>query len=377
VADKVRTAPTPVTLARQLGEAPWEFDLFQAMRLIEASSPERSRIGEARRPLDEPVRFGQEAYLEFAPAAIAAFEPANEVRPPRLVQRVFGLFGPNGALPLHLTDWARDRSRNHGDSAFARFLDVFHHRMVQLFYRAWAQARPSVSMDRPRHDFFGRRLAALCGLGARSLRERDAAPDFVKLAHAGVFGRQVRNAECLQIVLANYFGAPVRIEEFVGQWLAVAPSQRTRLGRRRGFANLGADAVIGERSWHVQSRFRVVIGPLAFRDYERFLPRGRSSRALHDLIRLYVGVEQSWEIKLVLKKEEVPLAWLGNSVWLGWSWWLGARLTDKDADDYSNTHGRHLPYWDTATSAPARTGGAPGTAEQDRQPQLIGEGSHV
>jgi type VI secretion system protein ImpH len=319
------------------------------MRLIETAFPERSRIGEARRPLDEPVRFAQEASLAFAPSAVAAFEPAQGARPPRLVQRVFGLLGPNGALPIHLTDWARDRARNQGDPAFVRFLDVFHHRMLSLFYRAWAQAQAAVSMDRPRQDFFGRRLAALCGLGLPSLRDRDSAPDSVKLAHAGVFGRQVRNADCLRIVLANYFRVPVRIEEFVGQWLPIARAQHTRLGQREGFARLGEDAVIGERTWHAQSRFRVVIGPLAFRDYERFLPRGKSSRALHDLIRLYVGMEHSWEVKLVLKKEEVPLAWLGNSVWIGWSSWLGARLTGEDAADYSNTHGRHLPHWELQT----------------------------
>lgn len=315
------------------------------MRLIEAAHPERARIGEARRPADEPVRFAQEASLAFAPAALAAFEPATQLRAPRLVQRVLGLFGPNGALPIHLTDWARDRARNYGDSAFVRFLDVFHHRMLSLFYRAWAQAQPVVSMDRPRQDHFGRRLAALCGLGAPSLRGRDSAPDFAKLAHAGVFGRQVRSAECLEVVLASYFCVPVRIEEFVGHWLRIAPEQHSRLGASSGFARLGEDAVIGERTWHAQSRFRVVLGPLSFREYERFLPRGRSARALHDLVKLYVGLEHSWEVKLVLKKQEVPLAWLGNSVWVGWSSWLGARLTDQDAADYSNTQSRQLPHW--------------------------------
>jgi type VI secretion system protein ImpH len=316
------------------------------MRLVEAAHPEGARIGQAQRPVDEPVRFAQEPSLAFAPSAVAAFETSAAGAAPRLVQRVFGLFGPNGALPIHLTDWARDRARNSGDTAFVRFLDVFHHRMLSLFYRAWAQAQAAVSMDRPRQDFFGRRLAALCGLGAPSLRNRDAVPDTVKLAHAGVFGRQVRSAECLQIVLANYFRVPVQIEEFVGHWLWIAPEQRSRLGGRGGFNCLGEDAVLGERTWHAQSRFRVLIGPLSFRDYERFLPRGRSSRALHDLIRLYVGMEHSWEVKLVLKKNEVPLAWLGNSVWVGWSSWLGARLTERDAADYSNTQGRHLPHWD-------------------------------
>jgi len=357
MADEIRATPGSIErgkqreaeLARQLTQAPWEFDLFQAMRLIEAAHPEHSRIGEARRPLDEAVRFGQEASLAFAPSAVAAFEPASERRAARLVQRVFGMLGPNGALPIHLTDWARDRARNHGDWGFLRFLDVFHHRMLSLFYRAWAQARAVVSVDRPRQDFFGRRLAALCGLGLPSLRERDGAPDSVKLAHAGVFGRQVRNAECLHIVLADYFQVPVRIEECVGHWLHIAPAQRTCVGRHEGFARLGEDAVIGERTWHAQSRFRVVLGPLSFRDYERFLPRGASSRALHDLIRLYVGLEHSWEVKLVLKRQEVPLAWLGNSAWLGWSSWLGARLTDADAADYSNAQGKHLPHWEQQT----------------------------
>jgi type VI secretion system protein ImpH len=346
VANTVRTTASRLEVARKLGEAPWEFDLFQAMRLVEAAYPEGARIGEARRPLDEPVRFAQEASLAFAPSAVAAFEPANAGSAPRLVQRVFGLLGPNGALPIHLTDWARDRARNYADAAFARFLDVFHHRMLSLFYRAWAQAQAAVSMDRPRQDFFGRRLAALCGLGAPSLRDRDGVADAVKLAHAGVFGRHVRSAEGLQSVLAGYFLVPVEIEEFVGHWLEISPAQRTRLGGREAFARLGEDAVVGERTWHAQSRFRVVIGPVSFSDYERFLPRGRSSRALHDLVRLYVGVEQSWEVKLVLKKSEVPLAWLGNSVWIGWSSWLGARLGDQDAADYSNTQGRHLPHWD-------------------------------
>jgi type VI secretion system protein ImpH len=371
MAHKIRTATSPVELHRRLAEAPWEFDLFQAMRLIEATSPERSRIGEAKRPVDEPVRFAQEASLAFAPSALAAFEPATDRRAPRLVQRVLGLFGPNGALPIHLTEWARDRARNHGDSAFMRFVDVFHHRMLSLFYRAWAQAQPAVSMDRPRQDYFGRRLAALCGLGSPSLLGRDGSPDFVKLAHAGVFGRQVRNAEGLQVVLAGYLRVPVRIEEFVGQWLRIEPAQRSRLGARDGFARLGEDAVIGERTWHGQSRFRVVLGPLSLPDYQRFLPTGRSSRALHDLIKLYVGVEHSWEINLVLKNAEVPLAWLGNSVSLGWSSWLGARLTEEDAGDYSNTQGRHLPHWEPQSQAEEHAGQDATQVQRDHQPQLV------
>jgi hypothetical protein len=77
-------------------------------------------------------------------------------------------------------------------------------------------------------------------------------------------------------------------------------------------------------------------------------------------------MEHSWEIRLVLKKQEVPLGWLGNSVWIGWSSWLGARLTDQDAADYSNTQGRHLPHWEPQPGA--KTATAP---EPEHEPQLV------
>ena len=300
------------------------------MRLIEAATP--SARASARRAGRSTSRCAsRRSFARLRALGGGGFEPAAAAGAPRLVQRVFGLLGPNGALPIHLTDWARDRARNYGDAAFVRFLDVFHHRMLSLFYRAWAQAQAAVSMDRPRQDFFGQPPRRAVRPGRAALRGRDGVPDTVKLAHAGVFGRQVRSAECLQIVLANYFRVPVRIEEFVGHWLDIAPEQRSRLGRARLSPAWARTRCSARGPGTRKAASAWCIGPLSFRDYERFLPRGRSSRALHDLIRLYVGVEQSWEVRLVLKKEEVPLAWLGNSVWIGWSSWLGARLTDKDA----------------------------------------------
>src|SRR6478609_2460492 len=73
---------------------------------------------------------------------------------PRLYVTFGGMFGPQGPLPLHLTEYARDRIINSADPTFARFLDIFHHRMLSLVYRAWADAQPTVQFDRPESDRF-------------------------------------------------------------------------------------------------------------------------------------------------------------------------------------------------------------------------------
>lgn len=318
---------------KRIGEAPYEFELFSALRLVECAFPDMPRLGEAKRPRDEPIRIGQAISMGFAPADIAEIEPDGELHPPRLQQRVLGLFGPNGPLPLHLTDFAHERKRQEGDETFARFADVFHHRMVSLFYRAWANNQPMVSLDRPDNDRFGNYVGALCGLGMPALRNRDSVEDFFKLAHAGIFGRHVKCAEGLQILLANYFGVSVSINQWVGHWLAIPESERTRLGSRLGFSTLGEDAVIGERIWDCQTKFRIVLGPLPLEKYLLFLPNGRSYAKLVDMVRLYVGVELDWEVQLILQRKQVPPPQLGQEICLGWTTWLGKQIEEQDADD--------------------------------------------
>jgi type VI secretion system protein ImpH len=320
-------------LLAELGADPYGYQLFALLRLVECGHPALPRLGQAKRPREEALRIGQDPALAFAASAVARLEPAADWRPARLVQRVLGLFGANGPMPTHLSEYAFERERHAQDATMARFADIFHHRMVSLFYRAWANNQPAISLDRPGDDRFGAWIGALCGLGLPAMRNRDAVSDFVKLGHSAIFGSQVKSAEGLQIVLANHFGVPVAIEQWRGHWLDIPASERSRLGRREGFASLGEDVVIGERLWDCQGKFRIVLGPLSFEDYQRFLPDGRSYRKLADLVRLYIGVELASDFQLVLRRDAVPLSWLGNSVLLGWTSWLGVRLEQRDADD--------------------------------------------
>jgi len=169
-------APARVALFEALAEAPWKFDFFQALRRIENLFADRPKLGKALRPADEPVRLSQEASVAFAPSTLSACD-MSDGKPPRLEQRFFGLLGANGPLPLHITEYARERLIHNGDATLVRFLDLFHHRMGLLFYRAWAEARPTVHQDRPDEDRFTVYVGSLAGHGLPATRNRGASSD--------------------------------------------------------------------------------------------------------------------------------------------------------------------------------------------------------
>jgi type VI secretion system protein ImpH len=325
-------ANDPLAFLEALRREPYRYDFYQAMRRLENMHPDKPRFGEALRPADEPVRLGQQPSLSFAPSPLSAFEYGNDGKPPRLRVHFFGLLGPNGPLPLHLTEYARERLLHAGDSTLQDFLDVLHHRMLILFYRAWAQAQPTVSLDRPQEDRFSRYIGALIGLGHPALRNRESVSDFAKFFQAHWLVRRVRNAEGLRAILLSYFNVPVSIEQFVGHWLKLPRSQRTRLGVQGG-STLARDAVVGKQVWDRQHKFRIRLGPLTLAQYKSFLPGGASGAKLVEWVRMYLCFELSWDVRLALKREEIPASRLGDYAQLGWTSWLGKHKRASDAED--------------------------------------------
>ena len=315
-----------------LAAAPHRHDFYQTLRQIECLYADKPRWGKALRPIDEPVRLGQDPDLSFAPAPLASFE-TGDGQVPRLQVRLFGLFGPNGPLPLHLTEYARERLRSAGDPTLSRFLDIFHHRFLALFYRAWAQAQPHVNRDRPKEDRFTTYVGSFIGMSPAAFREGDALPDLAKFFHVGSLIRQVRNTEGLIHILQHFFRVPVEIEEFVGHWLLLSKSERSFLSSEG--ASLGSGAALGSRVWDRQHKFRIRLGPLTLDQYKGFLPGQGAAplRKLVDWVRMYLCFELDWDVRLLLKQNEVPSLKLGGGQQLGWTTWLGHRRVDSCADD--------------------------------------------
>ena len=315
-----------------LEREPWSFHLYQAMRRLEAAYPGRPRFGRSQKLREDPVRFGQEPSLAFAPSTLASFTRGGDGHAPRLETFFLGLFGPNGALPHHLTEYARERSRNIGDDTFRRFADMFHHRIVQLFFRAWADAQPAVQHDRPGEDRYALYLGALFGLGTPGLRDRDALPDFARLHWAGLLAMPTRHAEGLANLLSGFFGMPVRVQENAGHWIHLPEPMKSRLGGAQ--CALGASATLGERVWDTAGKFRVVFGPVGYPDFARMLPGSQSLARLVAIVRSWVGDEMWWDVNVILKKEEIPGTHLGNAGRLGWNSWLLSVPAVRDARDY-------------------------------------------
>lgn len=312
----------PVTLLRQLAAAPATFDFYAAMRQIECAYPALPRTGHALSPAQEALRFGQHASLAFEPAMLAGLAPGDGEGPAWLKQNFFGLVGVNGPLPLHLIEYVRDRQRNMNDPTLARFLDIFHHRLLCLFYRAWSSAQPTVSLDRPDGDRFGQYVASLIGLGMPSLRLRDAVPDDAKLHYAGRLGAHARSADGLAAVLGDFLQVPARIQQFVGQWMRLPEDALCLLRGGHAAAILGHDTVLGRQVWGAQHRFRVVLGPMSLSQARAVLPGGPRLASVVDWVRNYAGLALDWDIQLIVDKEELSGMRLGQHARLGWNSWL-------------------------------------------------------
>ena len=138
-----RTGPDTLGHFAKLVEEPEKHHVFQALRIIDAVHPDAPRLGESRRPREDRVRLGQEAELAFPPSTISSFKPGTDGKPGKMLNRFFGLWGPQGPMPLHLTEYARNRQRNHRDHTIVAFANMLTHRMMSLLFRAWRSASTS------------------------------------------------------------------------------------------------------------------------------------------------------------------------------------------------------------------------------------------
>jgi type VI secretion system protein ImpH len=308
-----------------------ELDFFAVLRFLECVHANAPKFGQASRPVDEAVRLGQEPSLAFAPSTLASFVPGDAKRPHRLSTYFFGLFGPQGPLPLHLTEFARERERNAEDPTFHAFADLFHHRLALLFYRAWADAEPCTSLDRSTSRRFDAYVGSTFGIGTPDFRGRDSVPDHAKLYLAGLFAAGAHPAVALQSILEEFFRLPFALEELVGEWLRIPTGDVCLLGRSA--ARLGVDSVVGGQVWSCQHKFRVLCGPLGFSDFEAMLPGSTGLRRLRDLLRNFIGHQFEWDLNLILRAPDVPRLALGMSGALGWTTWLGDRQTNAEARD--------------------------------------------
>lgn len=318
--------PTNRTLLDHLEAEPWRFDYLGLLRYLERRDAERPRIGDSSTLRDELVQLGQDPFMEFPASNIVRVE-RRERKPPRVFVRYLGLLGPQGALPLATTEEAYHYGLAQ-DDAFPRFLDIFNHRFLQLFFRAWADARPIAQHDRPKSDRFVAYIGAAIGIGSDPYHQRDSIPDAVKLGYAGLLGAQAKCASRLVGALRGLFNVRAEVDEFVGTRLTLEADECTMLGLRHNA--LGADAMLGRSVYSVQDKIRIRIYTASLGQYIRFLPTGDLCEPLADLVYLNVGAQLEWDAELAIPSGAVQPVRLGQFGQLGWTTWMAPDWTTRE-----------------------------------------------
>jgi type VI secretion system protein ImpH len=318
--------------------APETMGFFELLRRLER---DQLRFGRSGGPSKEPARLGQRARLTFGTRDVAGFHPG---RPPRVDVEVLGLLGPEGALPLHITRWVMGRLSDRwftegsdaaSDTTFLDFCNLLQHRMMALYWRGWADARPEVQIE---HGPAGRVQAmveALAGVALPGTKPK--VPDAqtrLKLRHATALGRQVHSVERLTAYLGDVLEAPVSIVEFLGTWTEIPPRLQSRLGQQH--AQLGRSAVVGARSFQRQTLVELRVGPLPLTRFTEFLADPSLTARLRHAIRHAMGREMEFNLRLVLAKDDIPDTRLGHSQ-LGRTTWLAPKR-QQDADDLRLYH---------------------------------------
>lgn len=357
-------------LVERIEATPGAFEFAQLVRLLARVHPGRTAVGGFGDPADEAVRFGAHPSLAFPPGDVQRVfasgerpEPTDTMPvvplPVRRANRIgmrgaggqpfmevnfLGLIGPAGVLPKMYTQYAAERVAVR-DTALRDFLDLFHHRLISLFYRAWRVCRPHVAAgEGADDDILSERLRSVVGLGigipartaATAASPSTAFDDSVLLRHAALLAPHARSASALKQLLSSYLQVPCKVEEFVPAWYRLAPGTQCALGEDDDTTVLGLGTVVGDAVLDHGARARVRIGPMSRTMFDGLLPGTRGHENLKSIVRFVAGDAVEVEVCLLLERRAVPATVLGmGSGKLGWGTWLRTRVPSRDPDDTS------------------------------------------
>jgi len=316
--------PNP-DLRKQLFDRFYEFSFFRAVYLLERFPGQHKTLNEALVPYEEPVRFQASRGFAFPPSDISGLKEAEEDRRPSMEVAFLGLTGPSGVLPHWYTQLILEREREK-DLTLADFLDMFHHRLITLFYLAWKKHRFPENYQPGASDRLSRYLLSLAGLGTPGLTTMIGLPEEALTFYSGLLSRPIASAVSIESAVAYFADARVRVEQFIERIVDLEPDDQTQLGAAN--ATLGDDAICGSQVWESQTKFRVHLGPVDKEKFARLMPTGDLLVPIFSLVRYMVGIEYEFDIRIYLRKKDVPLCQLGaegpDAPMLGWTTWVSS-----------------------------------------------------
>ena len=290
------------------------FGFFQAVQLIQRMAPSGSvPVGETGPLMSEAIRFTVNPNTVFHPSDIHHIEPRvvkNGAVYSRVQTNFMGLFGSASPMGNFVTEDVL-RADAQDDSSLRSFYDLFHHRLISLFFRAWKKYRFSAGFRTDASDPFTKRLLAFVGVDIWGAVSKHGLPPGDLLPLAALLSSRTRPARTLQIVLERLLpGYKVQIEQFVARRVRLDDSQRVSLGKNN--TSLGESLTIGRSVIDRSGAFRVVVGPVGYDVFEAFIPGGRHHERMRRVIEQFSGGILESELELRLSEKESPRFQLGT-----------------------------------------------------------------
>ncbi|MFZ4858654.1 MAG: type VI secretion system baseplate subunit TssG [Desulfuromonadaceae bacterium] len=329
-----RTESTPVK--ERLYNEFYRFSFYQAVSLLERLASGRKKVGEELSPGREPVRFSVIPGFSFPASDISSLDIAEGETQPVLEVAFLGLIGPSGVLPYWYNELAAER-RSQKDTALTAFFDIFHHRLLSLFYLAWKKYHFQNSYRPDAKDRFSFYLKSLIGLGTVGLSENLGLPAEAPMHFGGLLSRRTPTVSAVSSSVSYYFEVDACIDQFVSRLITLCQEDRTAIGKAN--SRLGVDTVFGSQIWENQTMFRLNLGPMPFKVYTRFLPGGDKLVSVFSFVKYQVGIEYEFDVRVILKREDAPSCRLGGAsadgTRLGWTTWLKSPSIPLKADPFA------------------------------------------
>jgi len=319
----------------QLYDRFYEFSFYKAVDLLENFARDRKKIGKTLEPGKESVRFSVKPGFVFPPSDISGIAKNKTTEQTEMEVAFMGLIGPSGLLPNWYNELAMEREKNK-DHGFVEFLNMFHHRLISLFYLAWKKQRFPENYQPGAKDRLSRYLLSLAGLGTSGMVGMLGVPREALTFYSGLLSMPTASAAGIEVVIEYFSGAETRVDQFVQRDIPLEKDDFTRIGSAN--ATLGYDAVCGTEIKECQTKFRVNIGPAGYHKYLRLMPVGDLLFPVFSMVRYMVGIEFEFEISVFLKKEEVPMCILGEegpgASLLGWTSFVSTPGYNFDENQY-------------------------------------------
>lgn len=335
MADAPALSPAPPQsssrLLRRLLEKGCEFDFFQAVWLLDRYREDQVPVGERGPVANEAFRFRPNVAMGFPASDIHRVAElrgdAGGKSNYRVEVNFMGLYGVSTPLPLHYAiDVLRSTEQSSptnpeageappeapmrgepdlGRTPLRDFLDIFNHRLISLFYRAWLKYRYDMSYGIPGRDAITDYLLLLVGCPAAFTEETVRVPPLRLIRYAGILTQRPRSGATLEGMLSDYWqDYEIVVEQAVGRWVALSPTDLNSIGLAN--SRLGVDLTVGEQVYDLSGRFNVVIGPVDWDTYTTFLPGAERHEQTRALVELYCADPLLFNVDVRLVENQVP-----------------------------------------------------------------------